>query len=66
MDVVVKNIQKIGGVLDIESVEGQGSTMTMKIPLTMAIIDGIVMQNANAKFVFFDFSLKMIVLLKQP
>lgn len=51
MDVVVKNIQKIGGVLDIESVEGQGSTMTMKIPLTMAIIDGIVMQNGNTKFV---------------
>lgn len=51
MDVVVKNIQKIGGVLDIESTEGQGTTMTMKIPLTMAIIDGIVMRNGNTKFV---------------
>ncbi|MCD8038639.1 MAG: chemotaxis protein CheA [Lachnospiraceae bacterium] len=51
MDVVVKNIQKVGGVLDIDSVEGQGSVMTMKIPLTMAIIDGIVMRNGNTKFV---------------
>ena len=51
MDVVVKNIQKIGGVLDIDSVEGEGTVMTMKIPLTMAIIDGIVMRNGNTKFV---------------
>lgn len=51
MDVVVKNIQKVGGVIDIDSVEGQGSVMTMKIPLTMAIIDGIVMRNGNTKFV---------------
>lgn len=51
MDVVVKNIQKIGGVLDIDSVEGEGTTMTMKIPLTMAIMDGIVMRNGNTKFV---------------
>ena len=35
MDVVVKNIQEVGGVLDIESVEGKGSTMTMKINRAM-------------------------------
>lgn len=51
MDVVVKNIQKVGGVLDIDSTEGMGTTMTMKIPLTMAIIDGIVMRNGKTKFV---------------
>lgn len=51
MDVVVKNIQQIGGTLDIDSVEGEGSVMTMKIPLTMAIIDGIVMRNGRTKFV---------------
>lgn len=61
MDVVVKNIQKIGGVLDIESVEGQGSTMTMKIPLTMAIIDGIVMQNGNTKFVMETSAIKEFI-----
>lgn len=61
MDVVVKNIQKIGGALDIESVEGQGSTMTMKIPLTMAIIDGIVMQNGNTKFVMETSAIKEFI-----
>ncbi|MCM1092174.1 MAG: chemotaxis protein CheA, partial [Muribaculum sp.] len=44
MDVVVKNIQSIGGRLDIDSVEGQGSEMTLVIPLTLAIISGIVIQ----------------------
>lgn len=61
MDVVVKNIQKIGGVLDIESVEGEGTTMTMKIPLTMAIIDGIVMRNGNTKFVMETSAIKEFI-----
>ncbi len=51
MDVVVKNIQGVGGMLDIESVEGQGSTMTMKIPLTLAIIDGIIFSVGETNFV---------------
>ena len=51
MDVVVKNIQGVGGVLDIESTEGRGSTMTMKIPLTLAIIDGIIFSVGATNFV---------------
>lgn len=51
MDVVVKNIQGVGGTLDIDSVEGRGSSMTMKIPLTLAIIDGIVMETSGSSFV---------------
>lgn len=51
MDVVVKNIQDVGGMLDIESVQGEGSTMTMKIPLTLAIIDGIIFSVADTNFV---------------
>lgn len=61
MDVVVKNIQKVGGVLDIDSIEGKGSTMTMKIPLTMAIIDGIVMRNGNTKFVMETSAIKEFI-----
>lgn len=61
MDVVVKNIQKIGGVLDIDSLEGCGTTMTMKIPLTMAIIDGIVMRNGNTKFVMETSAIKEFI-----
>lgn len=41
MDVVIKNIEMVGGMVYIESVKGKGSTITLKIPLTMAIIDGM-------------------------
>ncbi len=51
MDVVVQNIQNIGGSLDIESTEGEGSKMTLKIPLTLAIIDGIIFVVGDAKYV---------------
>ena len=51
MDVVVSNLQEIGGALDIESVPGAGSTMILKIPLTLAIIDGIVLQVGRQNFV---------------
>lgn len=51
MDVVVSNLQKIGGTLEIDSVPGQGSTMNLKIPLTLAIIDGIVMDVGKTAFV---------------
>lgn len=51
MDVVVQNIQAIGGALDIESVTGMGSIMNLKIPLTLAIIDGIVMETGSSAFV---------------
>ena len=51
MDVVVSNLQSIGGTLEIESTPGEGSVMNMKIPLTLAIIDGIVMEVGKSSFV---------------
>lgn len=41
MDVVKTNVEKIGGTLDIQSVVGQGTTMRIKIPLTLAIVPGL-------------------------
>ena len=61
MDVVVKNIQDIGGRLDIESVEHEGSEMTLIIPLTLAIINGIVVQVENSLFVIETASIKEFV-----
>lgn len=40
MDVVKKNIQSLGGRIQIESVEGKGSTFKVHLPLTLAILDG--------------------------
>lgn len=42
MDVVKKNIQKIQGELQIESTLGLGTTFTLKLPLTLSIIDGLI------------------------
>lgn len=47
MDVVKKNLQKIRGSLDIKSEKGKGAEFVMKIPLTMAIIDGITVKVGN-------------------
>lgn len=52
MDVVVQNIQQVGGSLEIDSVEGHGSVMTIKIPLTLAIIDGIIVEVGTNSYVF--------------
>ncbi len=51
MDVVVQNIQAIGGMLEIESKPGEGSTMSLKIPLTLAIVDGVVLETGTSSFV---------------
>lgn len=61
MDVVVQNIQAIGGILDIESNPGFGSTMSLKIPLTLAIIDGIVMKVGESSFVLETGMIKQFV-----
>jgi two-component system chemotaxis sensor kinase CheA len=41
MDVVKTNIEKIGGSLDVQSVVGRGTTLKVKIPLTLAIIPAL-------------------------
>ena len=41
LDVVKKNIEKVGGSILIESVFGKGTTIIIKIPLTLTIIDGM-------------------------
>lgn len=61
MDVVVKNIQSISGRLDIASEEGRGSEMTLVIPLTLAIINGIVVQVGKSPFVIETASIKEFV-----
>jgi two-component system chemotaxis sensor kinase CheA len=41
MDVVSNNIEKIGGVVNVDSIVDEGTTLTIRIPLTLAIIDGM-------------------------
>lgn len=51
MDVVRKNIEAIQGGIDIVSVAGQGSTFTIKLPLTLAIIDGMCVSVGNETYI---------------
>lgn len=50
MDVVKKNIEKVGGSLTVESTFGHGTTFVIKIPLTLAIIDGMEIKVGDAIF----------------
>jgi two-component system chemotaxis sensor kinase CheA len=50
MDVVKSNIEKIGGLVDISSVEGEGTTITLKIPLTLAIVPAMIIKCDHDRF----------------
>ena len=50
MDVVKKNIEKLKGRVEVRSKLGEGSTFIMHIPLTLAIIDGMLIRVGNARY----------------
>ncbi|MGQ8366536.1 chemotaxis protein CheA [Glaciecola sp. 1036] len=51
MDVVRRNIESIGGSVEIESHAGEGSVITIRLPLTLAIVDGMCVSVAGQTFV---------------
>lgn len=48
MDVVKKNIERVNGRIDIDTVVGSGTTFTLRIPLTLAIIEGMLVRVGDA------------------
>jgi two-component system, chemotaxis family, sensor kinase CheA len=50
MDVVRTNIDQIGGTIDVKSVVGEGSSVTIKIPLTLAIVSALIVEAAGDRF----------------
>jgi two-component system chemotaxis sensor kinase CheA len=50
MDVVRTNIEKIGGTIEMNSVLGKGTTFTIKIPLTLAIVSALIVGVANERY----------------
>ncbi|MFV0594313.1 chemotaxis protein CheW [Shewanella sp.] len=51
MDVVRKNIEALGGRIDIDSVAGQGATFEIQLPLTLAIVDGMSVSVGNQIYI---------------
>ncbi|MGE5294143.1 MAG: chemotaxis protein CheA, partial [Solirubrobacterales bacterium] len=51
MDVVKKNIESLRGRVDISSVKGKGTTFTIRLPLTLAVIDGQVVRIGDARYI---------------
>ena len=51
MDVVKKNIDDLRGTVEIKSTVGLGTLMTIRLPLTLAIIDGFLVQVGNKKYI---------------
>ncbi|MEQ1946138.1 MAG: chemotaxis protein CheW [Bryobacteraceae bacterium] len=64
MDVVKTNIEKIGGIVDLVSRPGQGTTVKIKIPLTLAIIPGLVISSGGERFIIPQVSLLELLRLE--
>jgi two-component system chemotaxis sensor kinase CheA len=64
MDVVKTNIEKIGGTVDIQSRVGQGSTLKIKIPLTLAIIPALIITSGGDRYAIPQVSLLELVRLE--
>ncbi|MEM6366122.1 MAG: chemotaxis protein CheW, partial [Planctomycetota bacterium] len=63
MDVVKTNIERIGGTLDICSTAGQGTTLRIKIPLTLAIVPALIVQTDGQQYAIPQVSLLELVRL---
>ncbi len=50
MDVVKTNIEKIGGTIDLKNRPGHGTTFTIKIPLTLAIVSALIVEAGRERF----------------
>lgn len=64
MDVVKASIEKIGGTVDVFSRPGEGATVKLKIPLTLAIIPGLVVNSGGERFVIPQVSLLELIRLE--
>jgi two-component system chemotaxis sensor kinase CheA len=65
MDVVRTNIDQIGGTIDLKSTQGEGATVTIKIPLTLAIVSALIVESAGDRFAIPQLSVIELVRAQQ-
>jgi two-component system chemotaxis sensor kinase CheA len=58
MDVVRKHVQKLRGRIEIQSTPGQGATFLLKLPLTLAIIEGLIVMVGSHRYIVPIFAVK--------
>ncbi|TYQ15787.1 UNVERIFIED_CONTAM: two-component system chemotaxis sensor kinase CheA [Acetivibrio alkalicellulosi] len=58
MDIVVKNIEMVGGTVQVNSAPGEGTTISIKFPLTLAIIDGMTVLVGESRYTIPTISIK--------
>jgi two-component system chemotaxis sensor kinase CheA len=63
MDVVVANLDRLGGVLEIDSGVGRGTTFTLRLPLTLAIIPCLIVASAGQRYAIPQKDLEELVCL---
>ena len=63
MDVVKTNIEGIGGTIEVESTVGRGTTMRLRIPLTLAIVPALTIECAGDRYAIPQISLQELVAL---
>src|SRR2546423_7150549 len=63
MDVVKTNVEKIGGIVDVQTTAGRGTTVRVKIPLTRAIVPALVVRGMGERFAIPQISLTELVRL---
>jgi len=61
MDVVKTNIEKLGGSIEINTVRGKGTTVKIKIPLTLAIIPALIVTSGDYRYAIPQINLKELV-----
>ncbi len=65
MDVVRQHLDRIGGTVEIHTVRRQGTTVKLRIPLTLAIIPALVVMSANRRFAIPQVHLEELVMLER-
>lgn len=65
MDAVRRKIQRLKGSIEVETREGQGTAFILRIPLTLALIDGITVRVGDARYILPSFNVRRFLALSE-